>query len=198
MFKNVLESDCSGHLNSTKLKEDEPAPDGQQMVITPLDHSGNQAGSRPNASKRRPSTAGPLAASRLVKKARLSLLPKSNISLRPSATKSTSNNITAPEVQPGDLSKETIDSIFENSCSTLSFATRLMLHLFDQTELHKCQNVYGRSGLFGYQIQNPDEALDERRVNTIRRLLEEKAEISDRTWKECVSTMNRKIGRMKR
>ena len=167
------------------------------MDVVPLDHSGNQARSRPNATKRRPSIASQLAASRLVKKARLSLLPRQNISSRPAAKKSTSNNVASPPATSGDLSKETVDSIFESSCSLLNFATRLMAHLFDQAELLKSRNVYGRSGAFPHQIQNLEEALDERRVNIIRRLVEDRSEPGDHTWKQCVTAMNNKMGKMR-
>ena len=132
-------------------------------------------------------------ASWLVKKARLSLINKSSFVSKP-----TSHHITAPEVEPGDLSKETIDSIFESSCSLLSFATRLMSHLFDKSELLKCRNVYGRSGPICYQIGNPEEALDEKRINIIRRLVEERPKPGDHTRMECVHAMNKKIGLMRR
>ena len=178
-----------------ELKEDEQAPDGQRTDVAPSNHPGNQSTSRPYVNKRRPSIAGQLAASRLIKKARLALLPKSGIS-RPAATKPTSNNTAAPEIKPEVLSTDTIDVIFERSCSTLSFATRLMTRLFDKTELLKCRNVHGRSAGRS-QHCNPDEALDERRVNIIRRLVEEKVGASNRTWKECVRAMNKKICNIK-
>ena len=182
-----------------ELKDDEPVHDGEQMDVMSPDHSENQIASiksRPNVTNSRPSIAGQLAASRLVKKARLSLITKSRISSRPAATKPTSNNIAqANKVKPGDLSKETIDVIYESSVTLPNFATHLMTHLFDQTELLKCRNVLGRS--HGGHYCNPDEALDERRVNTIRRLVEEKAGASDHTWKKCEKAMNEKIRRMK-
>ena len=183
-----------------KLKEDEPAPAGQQMDVTPSDHSENQiatANSKPNMIKSRPSIASQLAAIRLVKKARFSLINKSRISSHPAAIKPTNNNITVPEVNSEDLSKETIDSIFESSCSLLNFATRLMAQLFDQSELLKSRNVYGLSGPHPHQIQNLEEALDERRVNIIRRLVEERAKPGDYTWKQCVRAMNNKIGKIR-
>ena len=118
-----------------------------------------------------------------------------SISSRPAATKPTSNKMTAPDIKPRGLSKETINAIFESSCSLLNFASRLMTHLFDQSELLKCRNVFGR---FDANRQvNPKEALDERRVNTIRRLVEERAAPGDYTWQQCVDSMNKKLCEIK-
>ena len=178
-----------------ELKEDEPAPDGQPMDIVLLDHSDNQIAS--SKSKSRQSIAGQLAASRLVKKARLPLINKSNISSLPVATKSTNKNITVPEVNSGELSNETIDSIFEISSSTPNFATRLIAHLFDQAELLKSRNVHGWFGPINNRILNPNEALDKNSVNIIRRLVEERAKPGDHTWKQCVKSMNSKISQIK-
>ena len=178
-----------------ELKEDEQAPDDQPMDVVSSHHSDNQIAS--SKLKSRPSIAGQLAASRLVKKARLSLLPRSSISSSSTANKPASSKMTVPGVKPVDLSKETIDFIFKSSVTLPNFATHLMTQLFDQSELLKCRNVYGRSAAYPHQIQNPDEALDERRVNIIRRCVEEKVGASDQTWKQCVNAMNTKIGKLR-
>ena len=72
-----------------------------------------------------------------------------------------------------------------------------MMYLFDQSELLKCRNVYGRVSNQPLVKPKPEEALDEKRVAMIRRLVEEVGASDNRVWSLCVKAMNKKICNLK-
>ena len=94
-----------------------------------------------------------------------------------------------------DLSEQKINEIFDRSCSIVNFATNLMLHFFSEAELCACSNVYGRY-VRQDSSQKSASALDAKRIETIRQLVEHKAGSTD-IWKSCVVTMNIKIWTVK-
>lgn len=95
-----------------------------------------------------------------------------------------------------DLSPETVDHIYHRSRSVINFATNLMTHLFDHAELLSCLNVYGRHYSSPFSLKH--KGLDERRVNIIKRAVQEKAGSGREIWPCCVKAMNDKINLEKR
>lgn len=93
-----------------------------------------------------------------------------------------------------NLSYLKINSIFHKSHSIQNFATNLLLHLFDIAELTQNVNVNGRV-MNGKTAKN---ALDEKRINIIRQIVEEKAEYDEQVWPSCVNAMNKKISAIKK
>ena len=93
-----------------------------------------------------------------------------------------------------NLSYLKINSIYHKSHSIQNFATNLLLHLFDISELTQNVNVNGRV-MNGKTAKN---ALDEKRINIIRQIVEEKAEYDEQVWPSCVNAMNKKISAIKK
>ena len=93
-----------------------------------------------------------------------------------------------------NLSYLKINSIYHKSHSIQNFATNLLLHLFDISELTQNVNVNGRV-MNGKTAKNP---LDEKRINIIRQIVEEKAEYDEQVWPSCVNAMNKKISAIKK
>ena len=94
-----------------------------------------------------------------------------------------------------DLSFQEISEIYRESTSIPSFAKRLMQHLFSESELLGCFNVYGR---FKSAKASPERALDKQRIDMIYHIIEENSDFSIQLWKECVSTMNHGISHLKK
>ena len=99
-----------------------------------------------------------------------------------------------------DLSEKTVNAIYQSSPSIINFATKLMVHLFTEAEMIQSSNVYGRKC---FQVpttscEDIGPALDPERVETIRRLVEEKAGSSEKVWRSCVTGMNIKIWKVKK
>ena len=90
-----------------------------------------------------------------------------------------------------------MDEIFANSHSNQNFATKLMTQLFDKSELLRCRNVNGIAKDNPYLAPKKDEALDEKRVAIIRRLVQERAAPDKIVWSKCVIAMNKKIIELK-
>ena len=97
-----------------------------------------------------------------------------------------------------DVSKETVDAIFNKSRSMPHFASNLMMHLFDAAELANAGYVFKwprgtTKCLNGETSSWKGKGLDETRIRTIRRLVQEKTGSWPHTWATCVRAMNQKL-----
>lgn len=88
-----------------------------------------------------------------------------------------------------DLSKPTVDDIYKRSRSILNFATNLMLHLFDKSELRNCPYVYEPLAKMVKKQPQIKKSLDQNRVNIIRELVQERVGPNPQIWKKCVNSM---------
>ena len=111
-----------------------------------------------------------------------------------------------PDESGYDLSKEKVEDMFANSRSITQFAGSLMTRLFDESEILKSKNVYGKvprgrhwrkKGPHDSQ-RRANGALDPARVEVIRQLVAEKTGSNNSIWKSCVQAMNAKISSAKK
>lgn len=94
-----------------------------------------------------------------------------------------------------DLSTEIIDKLYRQSDTITGFARRLLMHLFDKSELLKCTNLYGtKSPRFRKRGLLPDceGGLDPTRVSIIKKLVEERSHRKN-VWKLCAHALNKRI-----
>lgn len=96
--------------------------------------------------------------------------------------------------QNNNLSYQDINHTYRLSTSIPSFATALLEHMFDESELKKCLNVYGRAPCSPIPS---NRCLDPRRVDLIRQIIEENSLFDRALWRQCVTRMNTRIEKLK-
>ena len=89
-----------------------------------------------------------------------------------------------------------MNEIYNKSSSIPNFAKNVMLHLFDKAELLQFRKVAGRGPI--HRVVG--RFLDEARVETIRKMVEENAgEYTNQTlWQTCIGRMNQGISQVKK
>lgn len=117
-------------------------------------------------------------------KGRLAVLyPKISDELKPSQLYAENN-----------LDYDQFNAIFKKSSSVPNMAANIMVLLFEESEILACLNVAGRNSA----AKQYGPALDPKRIQIIRKIVQENSIQEPTIWQECVHKMNHRIADIKK